>query len=54
MNIGPFTEWWACNNDSEELQYEYNDYKTECKQMGFKPTSYKTWAKEKHEYLKNL
>jgi len=54
MNLGPFTEWWACNKDSEILQDEYRDYCTECSQMGNKPLPFKKWAKEKHTELKNL
>ena len=40
-----FEKWFAENKDSDMLQDNYNDYVTETKQMGFKPSNYKQWAR---------
>jgi hypothetical protein len=54
MNVGPFKEWWACNQDSDELYLDYTNYRTGCSHMGIKPKSYKDWGKEHYKTLKML
>jgi hypothetical protein len=52
-NVGSFNEWWNACSDSPYLAEEYREHCHELKQMGEKPLSFKKWAREKYEALKD-
>jgi len=52
--IGPFSEWYEENKNSDELRESYQGYCKDVRHAGGRPVSFKTWAKGMWKSLREM